>query len=138
MMSPEPSRKWSTAPAGNSPVHWNARSSDFGCEHAARARAAAATMTKRFFTCSSRRRGPTRSPVKYARGAGRLRAARACLLSVSELDASVDRFKADARPARLPDMRPQMLWVEAAADGHLEVGVQRAVERLEINVGAKI
>src|SRR5690242_20162077 len=58
-------------------------------------------------------------------------------LALSQLDASVDGLELHARSAGPPDMGAQMLRVQPAADRHLEVRVQRAVHRRQIDVAAE-
>src|SRR6185369_14042537 len=59
-------------------------------------------------------------------------------LSLSQLDVSVDGLELEAWAPRFPDMGPQVLGVETAADCHLEVREQRSVHRFQIDVAAEV
>src|SRR6185437_4359775 len=55
-----------------------------------------------------------------------------------QLDAAVHRFELEMRAAGLADVGMQVFGIDAAAQRHLEVGIQRAVHRFEIDVAAEV
>src|SRR6516162_6462759 len=59
-------------------------------------------------------------------------------LTPAQLDVSVDRLELHPRAPRLADVGAEMLGIESAAQGHLEVRVQGAVDRREIDVAPKV
>src|SRR5947209_871821 len=59
-------------------------------------------------------------------------------LLVAQLDVAVDGLEANSGAARLPDVGPKMLWIQPASERHLEIGVQRTVERLQVDICSEI
>src|SRR5947209_15870965 len=56
----------------------------------------------------------------------------------AQLDVAVHRLELDAGPARAADVGTDVFRVEASADGHREIRVQRPVDRLQVHVPAEI
>src|SRR5256885_317620 len=78
--------------------------------------------------------GTDAAPNKYASDRRTFRQ----LLSVPQLDVSVYGLEADSRPARLANVRPQVLEVHPAADRHLEIRVQRPIDGLQVHIRAEL
>src|SRR6185437_10082809 len=58
--------------------------------------------------------------------------------ATAQLHVAVHRLELDARPARSADMRANVLGIEAAAHGHFKIGIERAIDRFEIDVAAEV
>ena len=127
-ISPAPLRRCTTAPAGRSVDHWNARSSDPAREQAVDSER---QRRRKWQACSFTKvpPGSTRNtPVsRESYGAKALVYARSGTdqLPAPQLDVAVHRLEADLRPAGAADVRPEMLRVQPTAQRHLEVRVQR-------------
>ena len=89
-----------------------------------------------FSRVSLRRRGPMRPLNTYAPDR---RTSFAALLSMPQLDASVHRLEADSWTARLANVASEgASGSTRPRDRHLEICVQRAIDRLQVNIRAEV
>src|SRR3954452_8867001 len=114
-MLPAPSRKWMTAPAGTFDVQRKAWSSEPALEQAA-----AEARTARAPSWRKRMRSPVAIVLQRIR-VRQVESYRRRALPLSKLHVPVDSLQLDPRATRLANMRSEVLRIEAAAHGHLEV-----------------
>src|SRR5579884_62179 len=138
-MSPAPFRRWIVAPGGTDSVQRNAWSVP-PREHAViRIDASKAPVRLIELVLRIRFTRVLRSEEIRARRREGYRSWRLWpLLPFPQLDVALHRFELDPGTARLPDVRAQVFGIEPPAHRHLEVRVERAVDGLQLDVGAEI